>query len=291
MNTPNNLRGILWMLIAMLAFAFGDTFMKLLAGSVPAGQVIVLTGVGGVLVFIVFCIQSDARDWVGRILHPGVLARTVCEGLAATGFVMAFATAPLSTIAAIMQTNPLLVTLGAAVLLRERVGPHRWGAILMGLVGMMIVIRPWGAAFEPTALYALFGTICLSLRDLLTRFVPDGVPTVQLGVYAMAMLVPAGAALQLLLGTDYVGLDATQNLILLGSVVMIAFGFFAATQSLRIGEMSAVAPFRYSRLIFALILAYLVFAERPDLPTYLGAGLIVASGLYAIWREAKHKPR
>lgn len=281
----DNVRGIIWMLVAMLAFAFGDTFLKLLAGAVAAGQLLILTGIGGALIFGVLAWRAGATNWLVNFVHPGVFARTCCEGLAATGFILAFASAPLSIIAAIMQTNPLIVTLGAALLLKERVGPRRWGAIALGLLGMMIVIRPWGEAFEPTALYALVGTVFLSARDLLTRFVPDGVPTVQLGVYAMAFLLPTGAVVQVIMGSSWTSLDASQSWILLGSIAMIPLGFFGATQSMRLGEVSAVAPFRYARLIFALILAAIVFGERPDLWTYLGASIVVCSGLYAMWRE------
>lgn len=281
----DNIRGIFWMLVAMLAFAFGDTFLKLLAGAVAAGQLLILTGIGGALIFGVLAWRAGATNWLANFAHPGVLARTCCEGLAATGFILAFATAPLSIIAAIMQTNPLIVSLGAALLLKENVGPRRWSAIALGLLGMMIVIRPWGEAFEPTALYALVGTIFLSARDLLTRFVPNGVPTVQLGVYAMAILLPTGVIVQALMGSSWTSLDSAQSWVLLGSIAMIPLGFFGATQSMRLGEVSAVAPFRYSRLIFALILAAIVFGERPDVWTYLGASIVVCSGLYAMWRE------
>ena len=233
-----NLSGILWMLVAMLAFAIGDALLKLLAGALPGGPLLVLMGVGGVAIFALLCIGADARNWWSRLKHPGIAARTAAEAVAATCFLLAFASAPLSIIAAIMQANPLLVTLGAAIWLGERVGPHRWSAIVLGLIGMLLVIRPWSASFEPGALWAVIAIVMLSARDLLTRFVPRDVPTVQLGVYAMASIIPAGIGLHFVTGDTIAPFSPGQSALMAGAILMIPIGFYGATQAMRLGEVT-----------------------------------------------------
>lgn len=290
--TPNaNLQGIAWMLFGMIGFAALDALLKALAGSVPVGQILMFQGAGGALIFAAMGLRSGASGWVRGFSHPVVLVRNLCEVLAATGFVAALATVPLSTLAAVIQSNPLLVTLGAALFLREKVGPWRWGAILVGLGGVMLLIRPGSAKFEPAVLLALGAVVFLSGRDLLTRWVPDTIPTVQLGAYAMVSLVVAGAVLQGVTGAPLDAFEAWQVWCLLGTVALLPVGIYGTTAAMRVGEMSVVTPFRYSRLIFALILAAIFFGERPDPLTYLGGAIIVGAGIFTAWRERRVKAR
>ncbi|THH38837.1 DMT family transporter [Aliishimia ponticola] len=285
MTLSDNLRGILWMVFGMAGFAVLDTLLKILAGAIPTGQVMILQGIGGATVFFLMGLRAGARDWAKRAMHPAVVARNICEALAAVCFITALANAPLSLVAAIIQANPLLVTLGAAVFLREPVGIHRWSAIFVGLLGVLLVIRPWGAGFEPSSLWAVAGVIALSARDLLVRWVPRHYPTVQLGAMAMISLTLAGGALQLLPGATFDPMDGAQQIILVVSIFALAVGFIGTTNAMRSGDISAVTPFRYSRLPFAIGLAAIILNERPDALTLIGAGVIVASGLYTLWRE------
>jgi drug/metabolite transporter (DMT)-like permease len=285
-----NLRGILWMILGMAAFATLDTLLKLLAGAIPTGQLIALQGLGGALVFALLGLRVDARDWVARFRHPAVLARNFCEAMAAACFVLALSSAPLSIVAAIIQANPILVTLGAAIWLREPVGLHRWSAIFVGLCGVLLVIRPWAADFDPASLYAVAGVIFLSARDLLVRWIPDGIPTIQLGTMAMASLVIAGVIIHVVPGTAFYVPDGRQTSYLVLSVFALALGFVGTTAAMRTAvDISAVTPFRYSRLPFAMILAAIFFGESPDALTYVGAAIIVASGLYTLWREQRRR--
>ncbi len=291
MTLTDNLRGILWMILGMASFAGLDTLLKLLAGAVPTGQLLVLQGLGGGLVFALLGLRVDARDWVRRFRHPAVLARNFCEAMAAACFVLALSSAPLSIVAAIIQANPILVTLGAAIWLKEAVGWFRWSAICVGLCGVLVVIRPWGAAFDPASLYAVGGVVFLSARDLLVRWIPAGIPTIQLGTMAMLSLVLAGICIHVLPGTAVYIPDAREVLYLVLSIFALAVGFVGTTSAMRSGDMSAVSAFRYSRLPFAMILAAVVFGESPDTLTYVGAGIIVAAGLCTFWREQRLRVR
>ncbi len=269
----------------MLGFAVGDTFLKLIAGSIPPGQTLVYMGLGAGIFFAALARTQPCVRWVSSLRHPVILARTLCEALAALGFVLAFRQVDLSLIAAIIQANPLIVTLGAALWLGERVGPHRITAISLGMIGVLIVIAPWDARFSLAALWAVWGVVFLSARDLLTRHIPKEIPTVQLGVYAMGGLVIAGLGLSFALDEPVILPSGLEWVFLFGLVASIPVGFFGTTISMRVGEASVVSPFRYTRLLFALILARLVFGETPTATAFAGAALIVASGLYAFWRE------
>jgi drug/metabolite transporter (DMT)-like permease len=277
------------MVFGMIGFAALDALLKALAGTIPVGQILIFQGVGGALIFALMGLRAGLTDWTRRFRHPVVLARNVCEVLAATGFVAALASASLSTIAAIIQSNPLLVTLGAALWLREPVGPWRWGAIFVGMGGVLLVIRPGMEGFEPAALLALGAVVFLSARDLLTRWVPSDIPTVQLGSFALISLAIAGFAIQIATAAPVERPEMWQLLCLLGTVAMLPVGIYGTTAAMRVGEMSVITPFRYSRLIFAMILAAIFFGERPDALTYLGAAIIVAAGIFTLWRERRAK--
>ncbi len=284
-----NGQGIAWMVLGMFGFAVCDALLKLVAGVFPLGQIMIYQGLGAGLFFGFMAWRSGAGDWLARFRSPVLLVRGIAEAAAATGFVAAFATVSLSTVAAIIQSNPLLVTMGAALMLGERVGPWRWGAIAVGLVGVLLVLKPGSDAFEPGALYAVGAVLALSVRDLLTRWVPKEVPTFQIGTFAMVFIVVVGALLQLGTAAPIYQPNFWELVFLLGSVATLPIGIYGTTAAMRVGEISVVTPFRYSRLIFAMILAALIFGERPDALTYLGAALIVGTGIFTLWRERRAK--
>lgn len=281
----DNLRASLVMVLAMLAFAIEDAVIKVLAATLPVGQIILILGVGGVIVFASICRAQGAALYARAFLAPAVLLRNLAELTGAIGFVTALALIPLSTASAILQAAPLLVTLGAALFLGEPVGWRRWGAIMVGFVGVMLIIRPGTDGFNWLSLYAVVGVLGLALRDLATRRVPASVSSMQLSMLAFASLIPAGLIVSLTGGDTLVTPSAAAWGMLLFCVAIGALAYFAITYATRIGEISFVTPFRYSRMIFALIIALVFFGENPDALTLLGAAIIIASGLYTLWRE------
>jgi len=281
-----NLRGILLMVVAMFCFAIEDLFIKKMGAALPAGQIVMLLGVGGTLAFGLLAWRRREQVFARRLLSRIVLLRNLGEALGAVGFVTALVLIPLSSATAILQALPLAVTLGAALFLGEPVGWRRWSAIVVGFAGVLLIVRPGLAGFDPYSLFAVLGVAGLALRDLTTRVVPRDISTLVLSVWGFLVLVPTGAVLLAISGGALVpgGVQWAQ---LAAGVAMGVGGYYTITLAMRMGDVAAIAPFRYSRLVFGLSIGIVVFGERPDGWTLAGAALVIGSGLYTLAREAR----
>ncbi|WP_341247281.1 DMT family transporter [Nereida ignava] len=284
----DNLRGALLMVGAMFGFALEDALIKTLAGTLPVGQLLVIFGFLGGAMFAVMTWAQGQRLWTQALLHPAVIIRNVGELIGTVGFVTAIILTPLSTASAILQATPLVVTLGAALFLQEQVGWRRWAAIFVGFCGVLLIIRPGAESFDAKSLFAVQGVIGLATRDIATRRVPKSITSLQLSTYAFFMLIPAGA-LMLIFSDGMIRPDAVQWAVLLGSTVIGVAAYYMIVAAMRVGDVGYVTPFRYTRLIFALVIATTFFGERPDLLTLIGAAIIVTSGIYTLLREARLK--
>ena len=287
----DNLRGALIMVLSMLGFAIEDMFIKLMGSDIPVGQIIFLLGVGGAV-----CYGGLMRFRGEPLLDRGVLTlpillRATGEIIGTLGFVSAIVLTPISSASAILQATPLVVTLGAALFLGDPVGWRRWSAILVGMFGVLLVIRPGMESFQILSLLAVLGVLGLSLRDLATRRVPKSTSSFQLSFLAFLALVPASLVFMLGTGTAFVAMTGVQWVFMLSALTFGMVAYYGIVAAMRIGEISFVTPFRYSRLLFAMVVGITVFQERPDMLTYVGATIIVASGIYTVWRERKVKQR
>ncbi|MCR9126509.1 MAG: DMT family transporter [Rhodobacteraceae bacterium] len=286
-----NLRGAALMTAAMLGFAIEDMFIKLMAGALPLWQIVLCLGLGGATVFGFICRLQKAPLWPRAALSGPVVLRNLGELVGSVGFITALALTPISSASAILQATPLMVTLGAALFLREPVGWRRWSAILAGFFGVMLVIRPGGESFDAMSLFAVQGVIGLAIRDLATRRVPPQTSSMQLSFLAFVTLVPAAGVLALAGGAPPVWPGAGTWAMLGAAIAFGVLSYYAIVAAMRIGEVSFVTPFRYSRIVFALAIGFVVFGERPDMLTWVGAVLIVASGLYTLIREQRLRRR
>ena len=277
------------MVLAMLCFAIEDMFIKFLGGAIPVGQLLLLLGAGGAILMVGACLWNRQPLLSRDLLAPAVIMRNLGELIGTLGFVTALVLIPLSTASAILQTTPLMVTLGAALFFGEPVGWRRWSAILVGLFGVLLILRPGMDGFDWNALFAVQGMIGLSIRDLATRRAPRTLSALQLSLVAFALLVPAGAAVMWVQGIDYVRPDGREWGLLVAAALMGAFSYRFVVNAMRVGEISVVTPFRYSRMIFALAIGMIVFAERPDTLTLIGVAIVIGSGLYTLWREQIRK--
>ncbi|WP_299790896.1 DMT family transporter [uncultured Marivita sp.] len=285
----DNLRGSLFMVLAMLGFAIEDAFFKAATGTgdVSAGVGTMLFGAFGTAFFLLYAIWLR-EPLVSRAYIEGpLLVRSAFEILGRLFFALSLAFAPLSTTSAILQAAPLVVTLGAAVVLKEKVGLRRWIAMSIGFAGVLLILRPTPSGFDATAIFAVLGMIGFAGRDLMTRASPPEVTATQLGILGFLMVFIAGVVITAFETAPLAAPSFPALAMLMGTGLAGLVGYSALTKAMRTGEVSVVAPFRYSRLLIALVFAYLIFGEPPDAFTLIGATLIVGSGVYTLVRSGR----
>lgn len=285
----DNLRGATLMVLAMLGFAIEDSFIKLMGDALPVGQILMMLGAGGALVFAAVVLLQGRALFEREMLTTPVLLRAVGEIAGTMCFISAIVFTPLSTASAILQATPLVVTLGAALFLGEAVGWRRWAAISVGFMGVLMIIRPGLDGFSPLSLFAVGGVFGLALRDISTRKIPQTLSSMQLSFLGFVVLVPAGFAMLWLTDQPLAPLDTRLWSLIAAAIGIGVFAYYGIVAAMRVGEVSFVTPFRYSRLIFAMVIGIAFFGERPDALTVLGGGIIVASGIYTVLRERKHR--
>ncbi|MDB4085378.1 DMT family transporter [Amylibacter sp.] len=281
----NNFKGILLMLIAMAGFTMEDLFMKKLSVNLSTGQILITLGFGSSLVFALMAKSKGYKLTAKIFWSKGMIIRQFAEGIAAVAFITSLTLIPLSTVAAVFQATPLVFTMGAALFLGEAVGWRRWLAIIVGLIGVLIIIRPGLNSFDPNVGYILIAVLFVTVRDLITRKLPMNVPSTIVSFQAFASLIIAGGILIFLSDQKIVSLDENQIYFVLGGIIFGVIGYYCIVASTRIGEAGVVTPFRYSRLLFAIIIGFLFFNERPDFYTLLGASIVIMTGIYTVLRE------
>ncbi|PWQ99893.1 DMT family transporter [Leucothrix pacifica] len=279
-----NSRGSAYMILAMAFFALEDMFIKAASSSVPAGEILIFFGIGGSIAFMLMTLKRGEAILHPAILTRAVLIRALSEIIGRLGFTLALVLTPLSSTSAILQATPLVVVMGAAIFFGEKVGWRRWSAILIGFIGVLMIIRPGLEGFQANSLLAVVGMLGFAGRDLATRAAPKVLSNVQLGVYGFLVLIPTGIGLLLYSGGAVIP-DLLASGQILGAIVFGVIAYYALTLAMRTGEISVVTPFRYTRLVFALLLGFLVFGERPDAMTLLGSAIIVAGGIYTLLRN------
>ncbi|WGH78473.1 DMT family transporter [Jannaschia ovalis] len=283
----DTLRGAALMVVAMACFAVEDALIKGLTATLPATQIIWMLGLGGALAFAAWLAATGRGVWSAQYLHRTVLMRSGCEVFGTLCFVSALALIPLALASAVIQATPLVVAMGAALFLGAPVGWRRWAAIAVGFAGVMLIIRPGAAGVEPGVLLAVGGMLGLAARDLVTRTMPGAVSGPRLSLHAFAALVPTGLALQLLLAAPFVMPSGAEIGILAIGVAIGMGAYLTIVAATRMGDIAVISSFRYSRMLFALLLGVTFFGERPDAATLAGVTIVIASGLYTLIREAR----
>lgn len=283
-SSRENLRGIALMIAAMAGFTITDSFVKAAARDLPVGQILAITGILGGSIFALLTRARGHAVFSRDFFLGPVLLRNISEIWGTICYVTALSLIDLSTASAIIQATPLAVTLGAVLLLGEKVHWRRWSAILAGLVGVLIILRPGGNSFDPALIWAVAGMLGLAMRDLATRMIPKEMPTLRISTYGISMLLPAGLFL-ITLGQTPQPMSLLNWGQIIGLVAISVAGYWAITAAMRTGDVSVVAPFRYSRILFALLVGVVVFGERPDAWTLVGVSITIAAGLYAFLRE------
>lgn len=274
------------MILSMACFAVEDTFIKLLSARLPATQILFSVGFGGALITLALAVTLNVNLADKILLNKHVISRTIADLFGALFFTSAMVLIPMSLLASILQATPLFVTLGAAILLGEKVGWRRWSAIFIGFLGVIIILQPGYGSFQLASLLGLAAVLCLALRDVVTRDMATEIPTLTVTFYACLAMGSAGFIAYPFFGTPIMPTTFEAILLVCAAIIGVT-GYFLIVLATRKGDVSVIAPFRYSRLLFSLGLASLILGEMLTLPILLGGLLVVSSGIYTFGRERR----
>ena len=281
----NNLNGILLVIGAMAAFTLEDALIKHLSTWFPTGQLLMILGFGAGGIFAALALMFRHSLFARKAWSRAAILRILSEVISSTSFITALSLVDISVVAAVFQATPLAITAGAAIFFGEQVGWRRWSAIAIGFAGVLLIIRPGLDGFEPAALFVLLSVVGVAFRDLITRRIPGDVSSFVISFQGFGALIFAGAALLWVTGDRPIMPEPGHLALIAGTLVFSVLGYYAIVQAMRVADASAVQPFRYTRLIFSILAGVLIFGERPDTLTLIGAGLIIATGLYTFLRE------
>tara|TARA_R110002020_G_scaffold15245_31_gene54457 strand:+ start:81 stop:959 length:879 start_codon:yes stop_codon:yes gene_type:complete len=283
MQTQSNLRGIVAMLLAVGFFSLMDGGLKQLSGHYPPMQVAALRGLSGLPLVVAWVLATGTVVGLLRIRWRLHLLRAGLSIMMLSAFAFALKQMPMTSAYAIFFVAPLLITALSVPMLGEHVGPRRWAAIAVGLVGVLVVLRPTGEGlFGWAGLAVVVAAAGYALSAILVR-VLHRTDSGQSMVFWMLVMTAVGASLLALPG--WVPLRAADAWVIAGVGVTGFLGQVAITEAFRSGEASVVAPFEYSALAWGLGLDLMIWGVLPDGWTFFGAGIIVASGLYMVHRE------
>ncbi len=279
-----NVKASLYMMLSMMGFVVNDMFVKSLDGALSVGQIMAVRGVMLSALLIVVIWQQGLIKRINELLNITVALRSVMEVCATLTFLYCLQLLPFATISAILQALPLSVALGAAIFLGEPVGWRRWIAIAIGFCGVLVIIRPGLEGFNTASLIMLLSVGFAAARDLFTRKLPSQLPSLLVSVATATVITIAGSIIATAQG-DWQPVTTGQLGTLLMAAFFLFFGYQFIVMAMRSGEVAYVVPFRYTSLLWAIALGYFIFAEVPDLLTVIGSGIVIATGLFTLYRE------
>ncbi len=288
---PQNtaLRAGLFMVLAMGSFVANDTIVKILGAHLPVGEIIALRGCMAMLMIGGICLRQGLLQDLPKLAQRNVLARSSLDVIATIAFVTALMHMPIANLTAVMQAVPLAVALLSMVFLREKVGWQRMAAIIAGFIGVLMIVKPSVNHAGIYELLTLLIVLSVALRDISTKRIPSRIPTFLVALGNAGFVTAGGLALAAFQGM--VKPEPWELGLLALAAACLSSGYLFMVATLRLGELSGTAPFRYSVMVFAIISGVLVFGQFPDSITMLGMALVVAAGLYAARREAKQAAR
>jgi len=271
------------MTLAMAGYVINDVFIKIAAEDLPLFQAIFIRGFFITAVIGVWVIVRGQVAAIPRVVNPMILTRVAMEALSTAAFLTALTKLPLAPLTAVFQIVPLAVTFVAARLLREPVSIHRAGAVVAGFGGVLLIVKPWSEAFSGWYLLGLVAVALIVVRELVTRRIASDVPSLVVAFGSAVAITAMGLIVSLIAGWG--AMDARAVGLLFMAAAFLSLGYVASVVTIRVGELSFSAPFRYTILLFAIILQIVVFREIPDALTFVGSGIIVVAGLWAFAHE------
>ncbi len=286
MSTPAlaaNRRGIAAMAFAMASFVSNDALVKHVSESLPPAQLIFIRGLFATTLLLAVAHGLGATRQIGSVFQRTVLGRSALDALATMVYLTSLFHLPLANATAINMATPLFITLFAVLALGEKVGAARWLAIVTGFIGVLLVVQPSSAGFNAYALLCLGGTLLHAGRDLTTRYIGADVPSILITLATAVTVTLLSGGLSLVQGWQPMTLRHV-GLLALASV-FLSVGYYLIIVGMRQGDMSVVAPFRYTGLLFALALGWTLWGDVPNAVAFIGIALLVAAGLYVLHSE------
>lgn len=287
MRTSDNFRGIVLMCLSMASFTINDTFMKLVTTTLPLFQAIALRGLVASAALVAIALAASEPS---QLVPKGadrwkVALRSVAEIGATAMFLTALSHMPLANLSAILQSLPLAITLGAAIVLKEPVGWQRMMAILVGFCGVFLIIKPGTDGFTVWSMLGVLSVACVAVRDLTTRTLTRATPSAAVAVSASVAVTLMGAVITTWHG--WVAVSQQEALYLAISSVALVSGYMLAVMVMRVGDIGMIAPFRYTSLLWAILFGWMLLGSLPDKLTVVGSVIVIATGLYTLLRERR----
>ncbi|MEL0232695.1 MAG: DMT family transporter [Hyphomicrobiales bacterium] len=287
----DNIRGSIFMTLAMLAFTLEDFTLKKATEFIPLSQLLIICGILGSLFFISCSRYAKEPIFYKDSFNKTLIIRSIFEIMGRIFYALAIAFMPITNAASILQATPLVVVLGAVIFLNEKVGWRRWTAILTGFIGVLMIIQPGTNGFTIFSIFAVLGMIGFAGRDLATRMSPIGMSNYQLGSFGFYMVIIAGIILS---GFNYfflpektiwetISFDAW--IFVIANAAAGVSAYFCLTIAMRVGDVSFVTPFRYVRVLFAMFFGVVILGEQPNALVITGSVIVVLSGIYIIIRR------
>ncbi len=278
------IRAIILMVTSMFLFTLADLFVKLASASLSSGMVVTFMGAGTWLLFYGILRSRGQAIIAKSYWHYSVAIRTIGEVIAAAGIIISLSFVPLATVTAILQAQPLFLTAAGALFLGEKVGIRRITAVLLGLLGVLIIIRPTSETISVGSVVVLIGVVGMTMRDAGSRLVPSHIPTLALGGIGAAGVTLFGVGLCLYEGS-FSWPSGIAWFYVIAMIIAGTGGVYTITNAMRLGEVSIVSPFRYVKIIFGMGAGVLFLGEHIDGPTLIGSAIVTGAGLYAFLRE------
>ena len=276
------------MTVSLFSFVSNDALMKHLFQAISIEQGIFLRGLVSVpLLLAIACLRKSLFVRIDRRNWRLVLVRAFSELGATMAFLTALSKMPLANVTAILQSLPLTVTMFAAIFFGEKVGWRRWSAILIGFVGVLIIIKPGGEGFNQYSALALIAVGFITLRDAITRRLDPSVPSLFVALISAVPVLLFGGGISVV--TVWTPMTTGMYGIIMLAGIAITGGHLFAVMAMRNGEISFVAPFRYTGMIWAILFGFLLFSDLPDMTTIFGTVIVVGMGIYALHRENIHQ--
>ena len=272
------------MIAAMGCLTLTDMLIKITSKILPIGQIMMIYGIGALAVFWALLHIKREPIQLSLLINPAVVWRNVGDLIAMNSMFLALVYVPLSTIGAVIQAVPILVSAAAALFLRETVGLRRVLAIFIGFLGTLLIIQPSAASFNIATILVLIAAVGMALRDIATKLVRESYSSLLLSFYSCFLFIFSGSVLLVINGVPSVP-DFSNFIALAAMIVAGCMGFFFMTEAVRLGEMSVVSPFRYTRLLFSMLAGILILGEQVNAIMLIGSSLTILSGLYIWHRE------